>query len=494
MFPIIRTITRRTVGALLAASLVLVPSLRADNTTPLPDIGGSADALITPAEEQRLGRAFMRSVRRSLPVMDDPLLTEYIESLGQRLLTNADRGGRQFHFFLIDESVVNAFAGPAGHIGVYSGLILATESESELAAVVAHEISHVTQNHLLRAYENASQMSGPMTALVIAAIILGGAVSSDLGMAAAAGAQAAAVQQQINFTRGNEQEADRVGIAVLAESGFDPHAMPAFFERLSKASRLYENNAPEFLRTHPVTSNRVADAMGRAGSYPYKQQPDDLDYDLLHASLRQRTFETSREAVDHFKTTLEQGRYRREAAQRYGYALSLLRDKQPAGALELARQLLKQDPTRTAYLLLEARALADQDKKAAAVEDLSVALDLFPGNYPLSHYYAELTLELGQPAKAARALDLALERRPEEPQLHQLRSQAASAAGDSAAAHLHMAEVHVLNGRLESAEQLLEVALRNEKFDYYDSEKLLAQLRQIKAELELEKEAEKNEN
>jgi predicted Zn-dependent protease len=128
------------------------------------------------------------------------------------------------------------------------------------------------------------------------------------------------------------------------------------------------------------------------------------------------------------------------------------------------------------------------------VEDLSVALDLFPGNYPLSHYYAELTLELGQPAKAARALDLALERRPEEPQLHQLRSQAASAAGDSAAAHLHMAEVHVLNGRLESAEQLLEVALRNEKFDYYDSEKLLAQLRQIKAELELEKEAEKNEN
>jgi predicted Zn-dependent protease len=475
---------------LLAVALAAMPGLRAD-TTALPEIGSSSGALITPAEEERLGRSFMRSVRRSLPVMDDPLLTEYIESLGNNLLAHADRGGRPFHFFLIDEPVVNAFAGPAGHIGVYAGLILATESESELAGVVAHEIAHVTQNHLLRAYENASQMSGPMTALLIAAIILGGAVSSDLGMAAAVGAQAAAVQQQLNFTRGNEEEADRVGIGVLAGAGFDPHAMPAFFERLSKASRLYENNAPEFLRTHPVSSNRVADAMGRAGSYPYKQQPDSLEYELLRASLRQRSFDNPKEAVTHFRTTLEEGRFRHEAAQRYGYAEALLRDSQVAEAGKQARMLLKREPTRSAYLLLDARALAAGGDGKGAMSGLAAALELFPGNYPLSYYYAELALELERPEKAGKPLDQALERRPDEPQLHGLRSRTAAAAGDAATAHLHLAEAHVLNGRLETAEQLLTVALRNEKFDYYESEKLQARLRQIKAELELEKEAEK---
>jgi predicted Zn-dependent protease len=475
---------------LLALLLVGLPQLRAENIA-LPDIGASAGSLLTPAEEERIGRQFMRSVRRSLPVMDDPLLVDYIESLGQRLASKLDGERRNFHFFLVDQPVVNAFAGPAGHIGVYSGLILATESESELASVLAHEIAHVSQHHLVRAFENANQLSGPLAALLIAAVVLGSQVSGDVGVAAAAGVQAAAIQQQINFTRENEQEADRVGIQILSESDFDPHAMPVFFERLAKSSRLYENNAPEFLRTHPVTTNRIADALGRADKYPYRQVPESAGYFLVRAVLRENAFANPREAVSHFEGTLRQGRYRDQDAERYGYALALLRTHQGKKARVESRKLLAKSPTNVAYLLLDARVDAELGQTDRALKNLAAALELFPGNYPLTSVYAELSLARGRGAQTTDALDRAIEERPEEPRLYRLRSQAAAAAGNKGEAYLFLAEAHHLSGQLENAVQQLEAALRTEKLDFYLSSRLQAKLEALKREQELEKEAKK---
>ena len=243
----------------------MLPELRADPpNVELPDIASSAESLFTPVEEQRIGRAFMRSIRDSLPIIEDQLLSDYINALGQRLVSKLKTTPQNFYFFLVNQQEINAFAGPAGNIGVNSGLILATESESELAAVLAHEISHITQHHLARAFEDAGNLSIPTAALLLAAILLGATTGAGAGIAAAAGVQAAAIQHQLNFTRADEQEADTMGMKLLAAAGFDPHAMPAFFERLSQSSRLDENNAPEFLQTHPVTSNRIADAMGRS--------------------------------------------------------------------------------------------------------------------------------------------------------------------------------------------------------------------------------------
>jgi beta-barrel assembly-enhancing protease len=475
---------------LLGLLIGTLPSLRA-GTIVLPDIASVADSALTPAEDQRLGRDFMRSLRRTEPVVEDPLLSEYIDGLGQRLASHADRGDHSFHFFLIDQPVINAFAGPGGNIGVYSGLVLATESESELAAVLAHEISHVTQGHLARAFEDARKMSGPTAALLLAAILLGAKAGGDAGLAAAAGVQAAALQEQINFTRGNEQEADRVGIRLLAQSGFDPHAMPVFFERLSKASRLYENNAPEFLQTHPVTSNRIADAMGRADDYRYRQHPDDPDYYLTRAALRERAFSNTRDAVAHFRATLASKRYRLEAAERYGYALALLRDHQPGLAQKEAQRLLAQSPSKIAYLLLAARADAETGHPARALKSVADALELYPGNYPLTSYYAQLALDQGQLGGSARLLDQALEQHSDEPLLYQLRSRVAAAAGQRADAHLFLAQANYLNDQLETAVQQLEVALRTEHFDYYDESKLRARLSDIKRDLKAEKEAKK---
>jgi len=170
------------------------------------------------------------------------------------------------------ENDINAFAGPGGYIGVNSGLILMTEAESELASVIAHEIGHVTQRHLFRAAEAAGRLSIPTMAATLAAILLG-TQSPAMGQAAIMAIQAGSVQFQINFTRENEEEADRVGMQTLANSQFDPRSMPTFFERLQQSTRYYGQNIPEFLRTHPVTASRISDTRGRAETYPYKQYP-----------------------------------------------------------------------------------------------------------------------------------------------------------------------------------------------------------------------------
>lgn len=205
----------------------------------------------------------MREVRRSLTIVDDPQVQEYVSSIGYRLVAHADAGSGDFTFFVVQHEAINAFAAPGGFIGINTGLILASRNESELAAVVGHEIAHVTQRHLPRAFEQASQMNIPTAA----ALVLG-RQNSNIGEAALATAFAANQQNRINFTRSNEQEADRIGIDLVARAQFDPNSMATFFERLQQTYRFYEGSLPEYLSTHPVTVSRIADARARADAYP----------------------------------------------------------------------------------------------------------------------------------------------------------------------------------------------------------------------------------
>jgi predicted Zn-dependent protease len=240
---------------LLCVCLVLNPlpawSLTGDD---LPDIGAASSSILSPAAEQRLGKAFMRWVRSTQDVLDDPLAEEYLKNLGESLVKHSDGLGSRFRFFFVNSPQINAFAGPAGHLGVNTGLMLTTDSESELAAVVAHEITHVTQKHLIRAWHSASSMNMVQAAALLGAIILGATVGGDAAIATSMGTQAILQQNQINFTRSNEQEADRIGIGILQQSGFESHAMPGFFSRMAKANRSYGAQLPEYLLTHPVTN------------------------------------------------------------------------------------------------------------------------------------------------------------------------------------------------------------------------------------------------
>jgi len=447
----------------------------------LPEFGDSSGSLLTPAQEQKLGQAFMRSVRNHFPVVSDPLTSDYIQSLGNRLASNSSAAGQQFNFFLINDPVVNAFAGPAGHIGVFSGLVLTTETESELASVVAHEIAHVSQKHLLRTFDDASRMNLPMAAISLAAILVGG--GSDLGAAAAVGLQAGMIQHQINFTRANEHEADRIGINTMAKANFDPRAMPIFFERMGRATRFYGSTLPEFLRTHPVTTTRIADSLGRAEAYPYKQYPADIGYYLLRATLREQQYENPEDAVRFFRETLNDGRHRSEPAQRYGYVLALLRAKK----LDLARKeldkLLKEHPNQIAFQLLNARLYTQSGHPEIAASTLKKALEKAPGSYPLSITYAQTLIDIDNPAAARKILEQQILHRPMDTALYKLLARATANAGSTNLAHEYQANYYYLSGRLEQAKKQLEIALRDENISLFRGERMSAQLKQIQSEL-----------
>lgn len=448
----------------------------------LPDFGSSADLVMSSAQERRLGKEFMKSVREALPVLDDPLLTDYLESLGNRLVAASGTGAGRYSFFFIDNQTINAFAGPDGKIGVFSGLVLASQSESELAAVMAHEIAHVTQRHLMRSFEDQERLSIPTTAALIAAAILGAQVSSDLGTAALAGIQAATAQRQINFTRENEKEADRIGIATLAAAGFDPYAMPGFFERLAKASRTHESSAPEFLRTHPVTTNRTADALGRAGNFSHKQRPDDLRFHLVRARVREHTFSNAEKSIAHFRSKLKSKRYRNETAARYGYALALTRANQIGSARPVVGELLAQYPNQAEFIILDARLDAKSGQMDNALKTLRTAVGLRPSNVPLRVVYADVLMASGQPARALKTLEDVARRRPGSSLIYAKMSDAALKSGQRAATHRYRAEKLYAEGELEPAIRQLEIALRQPGLDYHDASKIQVRLDAIRQE------------
>lgn len=473
----------RLVTILFLASVV-GPFARAAGFN-LPEIGDPSGNLLSPAEEKRLGQAFMRSIRASQPVVTDPWMSSYIQTLGDRLASNSNNAGLGFDFFLIDDPQVNAFAGPGGYIGIYTGLITTTESESELASVVAHEIAHVTQNHLVRTFDAVQRMSLPLAAVAIAAIVLGAATDNpQIGIAAASGVQAGLAQRQINFTRSNEQEADSFGIETLAKSGFDPQSMPVFFEKMGQATRLYDSGRlPEFLRTHPVTSNRIADARGRAGSYPYRQRPDSLDYHLLRATLKNAQFKDSKEAVRHFRETLADNRYRNREAQLYGYVLALIDDRQYAEAGKQLKKLLLEQPEQIAYMITQARLLGKSGNPEEGMQVLKDGLDLYPGNYPLTIYYAESLIDQGKAPKALALLEPQLRGRPGDERIYHLLAKAASESGDNTLGHQYLAEYYYASGSLEAAVRQLQIALQDQSTSYYVSAQMTARLRVMEDEL-----------
>lgn len=447
----------------------------------LPDMGDASGGTISPEEERRIGEAFMREIRQSLKIVEDPEINEYIQALGYRLVSNTDGYSQDFTFFVVDDPAINAFAAPGGYIGINSGLILTSESESELASVLAHEIAHVTQRHLARAFEKSDKLSLPATAAIIAAIIIGSR-NSQVGQAAMAATQAGAIQSQINFTRANEEEADRVGMQTLARSDFDARSMPAFFERLQQSVRFSGHNLPEFLSTHPVTSSRIADTRNRAEQYPYRQINDSLSYHLVRAKLRVMGDPNPKQSIKRFTETLKHGQYRNEQAERYGYALALLNNGDYDAARAQIQELLAKDKDRLAYQTALAQIEMADGQAAKALAVYSDALQLYPGNNALVMLYSRALLRAGQAAKARGLLADHIRQRSPDPVLYKLLAEAEGAAGHKAAAHQALAEYYYLNGQTDAAIQQLNLALDRKEADFYQASQIEDRLRQLREE------------
>ncbi|MFZ2540413.1 MAG: M48 family metalloprotease, partial [Gallionella sp.] len=257
-------------GLALALLLCLSPNAVSEG---LPDLGDISQTVLTPLQERQIGQQSMLQILASQQFLDDAEINDYLNQLGYKLVENSTEPTLGFEFFAINDYSINAFAMPGGYIGVNSGLLLTTQSESELASVLSHEIAHVTQHHLARMIAGQQGDSlATMAALAIA--ILAARTNPQATEAVIVGVQARAIQKQLNFTRAHEQEADRIGLEILQKSNFNSHAMPEFLGRLQRGTRLLESNAPTYLRTHPITSDRVADIENRVHNQPYRLVPD----------------------------------------------------------------------------------------------------------------------------------------------------------------------------------------------------------------------------
>lgn len=450
-------ILRKTVLSVSLALLVTVSGAGADDIR-LPDMGSPADAVLSKSDEQRFGRAIMAEIRRSGAVVADPLVTEYINQIGFQLAAQANDGTHRFEFFVVDDPRINAFALPGGYIGVHSGLLEATRSEDELAGVVAHEIAHVTQRHIARAI-HANQRQGILTtALMLGALVAGVAGgSSDAVQAGVAVAQGSSLQSQINFTRSNEYEADRIGIGALHDAGFDPHGMASFFEVMSRLQPSSpELRAPEFLRTHPVTTDRIAEARSRAKEYPRQPKSDSTSYGIARMRVIADRFDTPAEAVAYFeKVDFE----RASDIEKYGRAVAYQRAGRQRDANRIFEALLEKDPKVIAYHIGLGETQLELEQYAAGRETFDQAVRLFPRNVPLVISYGEFLLRLGE-ADAAHALLLDLMNNvPPTPAQVRLIARAASEAGEAAESYYYLSEYELMTGDLINGIRYLQRAL-----------------------------------
>lgn len=479
--------TPRLFVPLLLSISLLTPTFAVE----LPNIGDPSERLITPDQERQLGEAFMRRLRQQVPFIDDPELDAYLNRLGNQLVANSDTPGQHFTFFIVNDKAINAFAAPGGFIGTHSALILAARNESELAGVLAHEIAHVTQKHLVRAYDSASRMGLPTAAAILAAILIG-TQNSEAGQAAIMSVQAGSIQQQINFTRANETEADNIGMQILARSEFDPRGMPHFFERLYQSTRYYGDGLPPFLSTHPVTTDRIAESLARADQERPRDINDNLNFYLAQAKLRVTTAPDASQALRYFKQA-KTDPPTPEAARNYGLALAYARAGNPTQATTLLTQLSEADPDRIAYPLALAQTELSTGRSAAAFQRYRSLLDLYPTNPVITQGYANALLYAKQYPEAHRLLlQASRQRQHPDPGLYQLQAKAAMGMGRPVDAHEAMAEFYFMSGQTLEAVEQLTLATKLPGQDFFQASRIEARLKELQALALEEKKKEQN--
>ena len=413
---------------LMIPLLLLTLTAAADSDLPL--LGDEAPMLLQ--QEQALGRGIYKRLTDEGAVIEDPLLADYLEDIGDTLLASLDRRLRDYHFFLVESDVVNAFAAPGGYVGVYLGLIDQLESEDELAAVLAHEIAHVRLRHGMQMREKMDEISW-MSMLGIVNAVLLSSRNPDAAAAMIALTQAGGVQSMINFTRGNEYEADRVGLQLLKGSNYDPWAMADLMALLQRKERSGELAQIEYLRTHPVNANRIAEVRARL--------PQDRKIS------RRSRFSQFRDYLFHLYP-MHSGRQRPGAFAR---ALRLMRDGDNEQAGRLLQQLVDQDPDSIWYrsALAENLQAAHHPGQAAAV--YRSLLDLYPGHFAISLRLAEVLLQQDETAQAAALLEDLRRDRGADPRLYKLLVELYQRQGLDLEKRLAQADYHWLRGEHELA-------------------------------------------
>lgn len=451
------------IRSLLILSLVSQPLAAAD----LPDLGEVSRQYFSDLDEQQLSRTIMRDIYADPLYLDDPQIEAYFEQLGYRLVSVSSRNQRDFNFFVIQDPSINAFALPGGNIGVHTGLILGAQNESELASVLSHEIAHVTQEHISRMVAAQSQGYWP-TLAALGLALLASRSNPNVASAAIASTQALSIQNQLNYTREYEREADRIGYETLIKAGFDSRGMSSFFSKLQRTNRLYDTSAPAYLRTHPLTSERIADMEARVASTPYLQIPDSLDFQLVRARLRAREG-TAQEAIKIFQAQLKDKRYSQAAAAHYGLALAYLRARNYSGAESEIQQLTAQSKPRSPMIAtLAGRVAQESGNLERALERYRAGSATYPAYRPLLYGYADSLLSAGRARDSASFLTSQLNTWPRDARLWRLAGQAHTRLGQRLQSHRAIAEAFALSGNLTAAIEQINLAIRAADGGFYE--------------------------
>lgn len=485
---------RRTVASMVIAALLaptLAPLAHADG---LPDLGDASDSVVTEPQERAIGKRIMLDIRGDRAFVDDPEIVEYINQLGNRLvavsrgITNDNR--RDFEFFVLNDDTINAFALLGGFVGFHSGLVLASRNESELAGVMGHEIAHVSQRHAARG-AMGQRGSGLMQLAALAAAILaarsGSASAGQATEAALVGSQALAIQSQLDYSRDFEREADRIGIQTMVRAGFDAQGMVSFFDRLLRANRHNDGKAPGYLRTHPLTTERIADMQNRVDQIMAESDKrlrlinESQEYKFAQAKLRAMSLGAN-EGVQFFRSAIAERTVLRNRADVYGLAISMMKARDFNGA-EAELRTIRQQPAPHPWIEnLTATALAGQQKFDAAIQLVADARKRFPDSRALALSHIEIHYLAGRTETALALANERLKTITDDAKLYELAAKCHERMGKKLAQHRAIAESYYRKSNLIGAIEQLEIGLKAKDGDFYESSAAEARLRELKTE------------
>lgn len=456
--------TRKLTARLMIAGWLLSAPLP-NYANPLPNLGDSTSAVVSPEQEYRLGRAWLRQLRSQAPIIHDPLVFDYLYNLVYRLASASDIEQPDIEMIVINSAAINAFAVPGGVMGLNGGLLMNARTEDEVAGVIAHELAHLSQRHFARGLERSQQNAWVGLASLLATIAIAATAGGDAGMAALATTQAASIDSQLRFSRANEQEADRIGMQTLVRAGMNPNAMADFFEALQRSMRYYGEMPPEFLLTHPVTESRITDARARAAQLPAKASSDSLEFHLMKMRIEVEFARDASAKINDLEKQIEDSKTILEINE-YGLSCAYLKSNQLDKALDSINRLLEKRPDRITYLASKAEILNKAGRYDEAISLLEKGLAYSPGNYALSIHYADALTLKGQTEQAIAILREQLTGRETQPLLWFMLAEAHGKAGNRLGVYQAKGEYFYLYGHTERAIEQLEYALPLARNDF----------------------------
>ena len=467
-----KTVLIKSVQAMLIYTLAVATPAHANTEYNLPSLGDTSSSVMSREQEYQMGRAWLSMLRGAVPTLDDPLLKDFVEDHVYALAETSQLEDRRLAFVAIDSPQLNAFAAPGGVIGVNGGLFLHAHTEAEFASVMAHELAHLSQRHFARNLQQQQRMQIPVMTAMLASVILAAAGGGDAGFAALASTQAAAIQEQRRFSRQNEQEADRIGLKNLQQSGYEPSAMPDMFERLAQLSR-FSRTPPEFLLTHPVNQSRIADSRNRAEQLPGEGRRDSVEYQMMRARVQLKYEQSPGLAAQRFRILLDEhdGDH---AAARYGLALALIRGGQLDEAEKVLEPLLTSRPKSIPVHLAQVELDVSRNRLDEALTRLNGQLAIHPDDYPLLQAKTDVLLRARRYAEAEQVSNKLTSQRSNDSDIWYMAAEIRGLAGNILGLHMARAKYFMLAGDLDQAGEQLDLALNRAGDNFVMSSRIQA--------------------